>query len=371
MVILLGASVRAAAVSALRAGLTPWCADLFGDADLMRLAPLRKVSLDAYPRGFIDALADAPAAPVIYTGALENRPDLVGRILAARPLWGNSPDVLRAIRNPSRWTRCLKAAELACPAIADTPPSGNQWLLKPRRSAGGLGILRYAGHGFNRRTHFLQERIDGLATSAVFLGNSDSAILLGITEQLVGAAWLNATGFHYAGSIGPLPLEPATAAHWRAIGAALASTFHLRGLFGVDAILRDGIPWPVEINPRYTASVEILERGSKVPFLLWHRAAFERKAPNPITAPAARATWGKAVLYARATISVPSEGPWDAALTPGVDLDETAYADIPHGGEIIEQGRPVLTLFASADSIDGCRAKLRENAAALDRHLWG
>jgi uncharacterized protein len=368
VVILIGASVRAMAVSALRAGWTPWCADLFGDADLTRIAPVRKVSIAEYPRGLIDALADAPPGPVIYGGGLENRPDLIERI--DRPLWGNPPDVLRAIRTPSRWTRCLQSARLACPALAESPPTLGHWLLKPRRSAGGIGILPYAGQAFNPRTHFLQERIDGRSASAVFLGQSDSAILLGVTEQLIGTAWLNAAGFHYAGSIGPLPLEPATATHWCALGTALTSEFHLRGLFGVDAMVRDGIPWPVEINPRYTASIDILERSSKISFMQAHRAAFE-PGPATITPPTATAIWGKAVLYARATIAFPARGPWDTALADGVDLDVTQYADIPLAGEIIERGRPVLTLFARGESAPACLAKLREKAEDLDRQLWG
>lgn len=76
-VILLGASTRAAAVSARRAGWTPWCADLFADADLQRIAAFRKVALETYPRGLLDALADAPPGPVVYTGALENWPNLI------------------------------------------------------------------------------------------------------------------------------------------------------------------------------------------------------------------------------------------------------------------------------------------------------
>ena len=102
MVILIGASVRAMAGSALRAGWTPWCADLFGDADLIRLAPVRRVAIAKYPRGLIDALAGAPPGPLIYCGGLENRPDLIERI--DRPLWGNPPDVLKAIRTPNQWT---------------------------------------------------------------------------------------------------------------------------------------------------------------------------------------------------------------------------------------------------------------------------
>ncbi len=369
MVIVIGATVRALAVSALRAGWLPWCVDLFGDADLRRLAPIRKVRLADYPRGLVDALADASPAPVIYAGALENRPDLVGRI--DRPLWGNRPDVLRAIRTPTRWMCCLQAAGIPCPLSADGPPPTGRWLVKPRKSAGGIGILPYTGQHFNPRTHFLQERMDGQPMSAVFLANQNGVVLLGVTEQLIGTAWLNASGFHYAGSIGPLPILPATGAQWTAIGSALASAFHLRGLFGVDAMVRDGIPLPVEINPRYTASVEILERSGKVPFLLWHREAFEIGPTNAIQVPSTTAIWGKAVLYARTTMAFPSQGPWESALKDGIDLDETPYADIPHAGEIIEHGRPVLTLFARGESARDCLAKLRENAEGLDRHLWG
>jgi uncharacterized protein len=367
-VILLGASTRAAAGSARRAGWTPWCADLFADADLQRIAKVRKVPIDVYPHCLLDALAEAPQAPVIYTGALENRPDLVARI--DRPLWGNAPDVLRAIRAPSRWTQCLQAHSLPCPAIAEEPRTAGRWLLKPRKSAGGFGIQVYAGQPFNPRTHFLQEWIDGVPCSGIFLGHEDAADLLGVTQQLAGTPWLNAAGFHYAGNIGPLPLDPATRARWQHLGAALTRSFSLRGLFGIDVILRDGVPWPIEINPRYTASVELLERGYLRPLMPLHRAVFEKLPPPTFDAPKDSPTCGKAILYARETISFPKGGLWLAELADsgGAEAD---YADIPHAGEIIEQGRPVLTLFAVGRTAAQCLGKLQEKAQALDRRLWG
>jgi predicted ATP-grasp superfamily ATP-dependent carboligase len=377
-VILLGASTRAAAGSARRAGLTPWCADLFADADLQRMATVRKVPIEAYPQGLLDALAEAPRAPVIYTGALENRPDLIARI--DRPLWGNSPEVLRAVRSPMRWTQCLQACGLPCPAISEEPTATGRWLLKPRKSAGGLGIRCYDGQRFNPRTYFLQQWIDGPPCSGIFLGNYDEAMLLGVTTQLVGIPWLHATGFLYAGNIGPLPLEPAQQSCWSALGNQLAKTFHLRGLFGVDAIRRDGVPWPIEINPRYTASVEVLERSYGKALLPLHRDAFSplplREGPGvtPNPSPGRRGEkeiHGKALLYARQTFAFPAKGPWLAALEAGVHLDAADYADIPHAGEIIEQGRPVLTLFASGATAAACLGILQENAKALDRCLWG
>jgi uncharacterized protein len=399
-IILIGASTRAAATSALRAGWTPWCADLFTDADLEHIATVRKVPMATYPHGLLDVLSDAPQAPVIYTGALENWPDLVAKI--DRPLWGNSPEVIRGIRSPERWTQYLCTQGVPCPRVSDQPPADGAWLLKPRKSAGGLGIHPYRQQPFKARSHFLQERIDGTPCSAIFLGvESLSTLLLGVTQQLIGISWLNASGYQYCGNIGPLPLEADQEAKWRQLGSVFngfripplspvlggegpgvrgrhrrkmhpspqplspeyrGEGHSLRGLFGVDAIVRDGVPWPVEINPRYTASVEVLERSYRVALLPLHGAVFEQTPLPVFHLPATPPIHGKAILYARQTFAFPAAGPW---------LDTDEYADIPHAGEVIEQGRPVLTLFASAASVADCVARLEEKAHALDRRFWG
>ncbi|MBM3996551.1 MAG: ATP-grasp domain-containing protein [Planctomycetes bacterium] len=375
-IIILGASTRAAAVSALRAGWSPWCADLFADADLERVATVRKIASDQYPDGLLGALRDAPAGPVMYTGALENRPDLIARI--DRPLWGNPPDVVRAIRSPRRWTQCLRDGGFPCPTVADAPAGHGRWLLKPRRSAGGFGIQGYVGQRFDSHTHFLQEHIDGLPCSGIYIGFGDDAAFLGATGQLIGTHWLNAPGFQYAGNIGPLPLEAEAYFRWQALGTTIARAFGLRGLFGIDAIVRDSVPWPVEINPRYPASLEILERSLGEPWLLWHRDAFNlhrsaggSPASTHAGGPPAQRVHGKAILYARHTCTFPQPGPWEASLVRGIDLDRTEYADIPHPGDVIDAGRPVMTLFAAGTTVDECEAMLKEKADALARRLWG
>ena len=49
--LILGASVRAAAFSALRAGLRPWCVDLFADLDLRANCPALVIDASRYPNG--------------------------------------------------------------------------------------------------------------------------------------------------------------------------------------------------------------------------------------------------------------------------------------------------------------------------------
>ena len=61
----------------------------------------------------------------------------------------------------------------------------------------------------------------------------------------------------------------------KAIGDRFAEAFGLVGWFGVDYVLNEDIPWPVEINPRYTASLEIHELASGRSLLDEHRRACE------------------------------------------------------------------------------------------------
>src|SRR5262245_20524760 len=98
--LLFGASVRAAAFSALRAGLRPWCADLFGDQDLRARCHVVQVPAPAYPDAFRDMIEQSVPGPWAYTGALENFPNLLGKMARGRALWGNAGQALRCVRNP-------------------------------------------------------------------------------------------------------------------------------------------------------------------------------------------------------------------------------------------------------------------------------
>jgi predicted ATP-grasp superfamily ATP-dependent carboligase len=334
--------------------LRPWCADLFADADLRRLCPVRHVPLASYPDGLLDALSDAPPGPVMYTGALENSPRLLARI--DRPLWGNPPDIVCRVRSPGLLAAALREAGLPSLAVRATAEDGRRWLLKPRRGAGGQGIAFYAGQAFDPRRHYLQEFREGEPAAALYLGRPDgTADLLAVTLQIVGAPWLHAGRFQYAGSIGPV--APPSADELCRLGDLLAGRFGLRGLFGVDGIVDDGHFWPVEVNPRYTASVEVVERAQGVALLAAQRAVFEGRPIEPMT-PASPLVAGKAILFARDDLIFPAGAFPDCA-------------DIPHPGERFERGRPVLTCFAAGATVAACRASLQETARHLDRRLFG
>jgi uncharacterized protein len=356
--LIVGASGRAAAASALRAGFEPFVVDLFADADTLRLCPTLKCDPADYPHGFVELAKQAPPGPWVYTGGLENYPDVIAAISQHRPLWGNGPDVLKLVRDPWFLDSLPKhAAGFAAVAARrdDTAPWG--WVRKPLAGAGGGGVrsVEHGDRADDAGVHY-QELIDGEPESAVLTVSREptasAPALLGRTLQLVGTPWLHARRFQYAGNVSR-PWHDSPVCGWAHNLSAASGLSHL---FGLDFIGQSIL----EVNPRYTASLEVLEFAHRVSLLT-------RDTPPP---PASRVV-GKGIYYAAVPITFPTSGPWEESLSHCTDVwKPPAFADIPHAGTLIEPGQPVFTLFASADTEAECVHQLKAKAAACDR-LFG
>jgi predicted ATP-grasp superfamily ATP-dependent carboligase len=190
------------------------------------------------------------------------------------------------------------------------------------------------------------------------------ARLVGVTKQLLASRSNHNDGFRYRGSVGPLRLTPKMAEAWHRIGAALAAEFDLQALFGVDAVVDEqGQIWPVEVNPRYTASVEILERGLGLAALRWHVAAC-RDRQIAAEAIAAQGWHGKAIVYAPCNLRIGDElvNAFDRLNQRRVWPD---VADLPSPGTTIHQGHPIVTIFAEADDQPAVERRLQEREQEL------
>jgi predicted ATP-grasp superfamily ATP-dependent carboligase len=370
--LIVGASTRAAAWSALRAGFAPWCADLFGDRDLRQVARTRILSPENYPGGLSAALEDAPQAPLLYTGALENRPGLVRKLADKLVLWGNGPEVLRRVRSPFLLAQSLQRAGLPHPQARETAPQDSgRWLLKPRSGAAGIGIRPWQGEADLKKNNYFQEWIEGVPCSALYLGGANP-LFLGVTRQLIAEPWLHAGPFRYCGSVGPLMLSETQRAMFERLGQTLVQDFGLRGLFGVDCVLRDGVPWPVEVNPRYTASVEILELASGLPILALHGMVFDPEITLPKTNPPFEKPFlAKGILFAKGLFVFPGQGPWEELLARPVDPWRTpAFADLPDPGQAFAAGQPILTLFSRGMSAEECVSNLQSQVREIEKLLY-
>lgn len=379
--LIVGASARAAAQSARRAGFEVTAIDLFADEDLAACA--KAIRCDDYPGGLVELAARAADGPWMYTGGLENHPQVVERIAASRPLWGNGGCVLRRVRDPLAVHAALVKAGL--PALdvsldpADLPRDGD-WLAKPLSGSGGklvhvLDAASPALHAarraeLSRARWYFQRRQAGMPASAVYVARSGRGHWLGISEQLVGRPWTTAGPFQYAGSIFPLPdadllLDENFTAELRALGDTLAGEFGLVGLFGVDGVIRDRRFWPVEVNPRYTASCELIERFAGPNLVRLHASACDDDVPRTPLAPrCAPHSVGKAIVFARSEATFTERAAaWVARLNAAAPRQQAA--DIPPIGTRFALGDPVLTLLVEVEPLADVRGHLRRLADDL------
>lgn len=357
--LIVGASARAAAYSALRAGMTPFAADFYSDRDLKAVATCMRLDLESKVSHPFESF---PSCPWIYTGPLENHPDFLEVVCRKRTLWGIKGASLSHVRDPDQVSVALRFAGLKTPAHRDVQSgdvtADGTWLLKPLLSAGGIGTERLSSTSNRSGPHYAQQYIPGLSLSAVFIADRDTATLAGITRQLIGVP---GGEFVYRGSIGPWPVAVDVMDELILAGNELAIRFGLVGLFGIDFILDEvNQIWPVEINPRYTASVEVLELSQNRSLLDLHRRAclgepFDAAMVEPsryIAKEVRFATQDGIFFDDDAQVAI---DPWSVP----------EIADIPDSGTRYKRGEPVLTIFAESKTLEGCQRELER-----ERNLW-
>ena len=147
---LMGASCRAAAQAAARAGCTRILAwDDFLDADLLEIAQAR--SLADFPEDSSQGLAELQGIPLVLCGGMENRPDFIQRRIDQGMLCGVTGDMLRQLRSLVSWQRWASESRIGWPMTVQdlSDPRldsvrSESWMLKPVGRAGGVHVRAIA-----------------------------------------------------------------------------------------------------------------------------------------------------------------------------------------------------------------------------------
>ena len=387
--LIVGASARAAAASAVAAGFRVVAADRYQDVDLVKLCPTHKI--DRYEVDLL-RVADTRACRYwMYLGALENHPAALNALAGRLPLLGVSADQVRLVRSAPHVARALAQEGIPFPRTRQSPrdvPQDGSWLRKPQASCGGVAIEPWFGtlHTDTNRSSrewYYQQRAAGLPCAGLYVAFSDETRLLGVTQQLLGQTWCGVRGFRYCGSIGPLALTGTQEQRWRRLGSVVAARFGLRGVFGIDAMMERDEVLPIEINPRYTASAEVVERATGQSVLGAHVAAcvptdkwldtWALCAVPPLGGGAANdygiqspgtVVAGKAIVYATASITIRDSwvGHW---LQLPDDARGPQVADIPAPGTQIAVGHPIATVLADGNRLEDVRERLQARAENL------
>jgi predicted ATP-grasp superfamily ATP-dependent carboligase len=366
--VLVGINARPLAQSAVAAGFDVVALDAFGHLDLPSRACCLSLAYDfgglfpgdpdSWHTRLAQAVLSQRASSLAYCGGFENLPDLVAEMSRDCELLGNSPASLRAVRDPS----CLR--EVVCSIGMETPqilPPGAQpepglrWLRKPLKSGMGYAVEPWGSTVPDDPDYVVQRWVEGIPHSASFIANGHDAQVFAVTQQLSGDPKFGARGFAYVGNLLIPNPDAGLLESLNVLATTLTQAFGLVGLNGIDFIVNGEQLSILEVNPRDSASMELVEEAEAWPLLLWHTAGCRRQALPVLPGRHDRNVFGKAMVYARRDGLLPDTTQW---LAKG-------RRDVPHAGGPIHAGFPICTVTAVGRDQQLCYAHLLAEADDL------
>ncbi len=350
-VLIASVSSRALAQSAAAAGYEVISLDFFGDSDFPEGTRAYSLARDFHCKPNLKNLAASASvlagevdAMVIGAG-IENEPSL-SKIKVIGKRWYNSPEAVLGVRDLNQVNTALQDLPILFPKIIYS--GGNlhqtgQWLIKDLRRSGGVGVRDWDGSTKFQKGQLLQEFIEGELASATFMADGEHARLIGLSRQYAGVRELNAPSYAWCGNVAPWG-DKNLVAIFDQVVERLANTFGLVGVNGIDFIVREGMPYLLEVNPRPCGSGELFEKLLGINLFQMHVHGCEGKLDDANFSIPEGKFWGKGILYAPQEVIVGDTSGW---------VDQ-GIADIPHSGERIPTHAPVCTLTANASDPDSC-----------------
>lgn len=365
-IVLVGASVRSLAESALADGLNPWCVDVFADADLRQQVGSDRLFRFKDTAQLPAILADLPkAAPVLIGGGFENQAGLISELQNRGHRLLLDRRTIRSVRDPRRVYPALRSAGVQVPDWSVRAiPGGSHWLLKNWCSSGGLNVQKTSETGWPQTlspSQYWQQQVDGPIVSASFLSRLDGpdtkVHLLGMALQLSGWKELHAPGFAYCGNVGPILVSEPLQQQMEWTAAAVVSHCAMSGVFGIDFIVSGDRAFAIEINPRVTASHELHEDAARpaVGHVRMQAGTTPELTGTPVAGPD---PWIRLILY--------NDRPREITESASRTLFEGWHpvhrhrmverlADLPCAGQQLPAGVPLCSAYAKMSTLNELR----------------
>jgi predicted ATP-grasp superfamily ATP-dependent carboligase len=300
---------------------------------------------------FLKRFAELPHDPVIFCSPVESFPEILEKAAKTRR-------VLNAPASSVEKCRDLEFLRDFCGddmLIPETSRDGGEprqgWIIKPTASAGGIGIR--ADDGLLSGVEYRQKFVDGVPAGGIFFTENGETKFFGLARQIN-------SGFKFAGSVYPADFEPGVLAATARFGERLATAAGLAGWWGADFIIADGVAHLLEVNPRFTAGMELCAKAHGIDLVETQSSAFSGDKCHMETG------WngayhGRKVVYARGDLVFKNPERWFKA----------GMRDVPVGGKIISKGEPVISVYASAAGHEECMEKLSVKIEEFEREIYG
>jgi len=170
-------------------------------------------------------------------------------------------------------------------------------ILKKKQSSGGVSVHKIDSYqhylylkntlkiDFKSEQWYVQKYINGLAISCTVISDGSNARVISINRQILGEKFLNAPKeFIYCGNIVPANLLREDDEIIAKVSLYLTKALKLKGINGIDYVLKNHHPYLMEINPRIPGSLRVSEEALGINLMDLHIQSFFQNKWNDITA---------------------------------------------------------------------------------------
>ncbi|MEM3442923.1 MAG: ATP-grasp domain-containing protein [Candidatus Bathyarchaeia archaeon] len=368
-----GVDTIAIASSAKRAGYTVYAVDYFGDIDLQRVCS-EYVAIIKQEKGKSCGLFSSNFKPekflemanvlikkheinwMLLSSGLDDHFEILYELNDLIPILGNSPSVIQKVREKPKFFDALKKLNVPHPetviasnlleAKAAAAEIGYPVITKPTEGFGGTNVRlardsRELERAFSEvsalgSSVLVQKFIDGIHASISILATDKNVAVLSINEQLLGLhSVFQREPFGYCGNVVPMRVSSSTFKKCKATAEKIAFCFGLKGSNGIDIVIsRNGMPYVIEVNPRFQGTAECVENVLGVNIVESHINACLYGVLPPIKN-MQHIFCTRLILYAPKRVSIPNL------------LAIKEARDIPAPESIIEEGEPLCSILAT------------------------
>jgi predicted ATP-grasp superfamily ATP-dependent carboligase len=352
-ILVAGFATRHVAMSAYHAGFTVYAVDHFQDQDLSWYTRESAgfEELRDLPGAIAEMLGSHPVDYAVLTSGAESlRPGV--------PICGTTPEKIHRFLDKLAMQHFFE--ELGVPTPRLCPPGRFPAMIKPREGSGGWR---------NRVVHTMQEQaeweeffeypefiaqdvVSGLPASVCCVANGTRARAVSVNEQLLRGD--ESAAFGFSGSVTPLdhPLAP----RMMDLAEKVAGASGCVGTLGIDFVLGEQ-PWVIEVNPRFQATLDTVERATGINLFSLHADACRGRIPaeRPKTSRVAV----RKILFAER----------DMVINADLAKIGQMIADIPYPGTEVEEGRAIVSVLGWGTNREDAIGMLDKHISAVRQYM--
>lgn len=319
-------------------GLKPLVIDCFGDCDT-HTAALESIKVKTLAVRFLKTAISRlntqyNISHVIYGSGFERHKQSLAYLQQNFIMLGNSFEVFSIIQNKIFFYSRCDALKIPYPQTSNYPPDFDEdWLIKPKRGEGGLGISKYTHQSVvDHSLHYWQKTIAGKPLSVLFITDGVKFSIIGFQQQLnttLGDNTCIFSGLIYQPKINSNIVQ--TVSLWL---QKLVADFSLKGLNSLDFMLENDCCYALEVNPRPSASMQLYDHS----LLLAHIQSCSGEVWNEEIA-VVDGYNAYQIVFAETDILISQTIQWPEWVM-----------DIPQAACFIHTGQPICSIIAGGEN---------------------